>query len=117
MDFLDTKNLIKDIASIILIVTVGIIFSRFGYFDYGDIGLAFMKNDMLLSLAKDNGISFDEMIKNIEPSYYPPTMYQHTYNYSLSLAIVHFVSRLAGFSSVNIAYVGIAVYFLTILAI
>jgi len=117
LDFLDTKNLIKDIASIILIVTVGIIFSRFGYFDYGDIGLAFMQNDMLLSLAKDNGISFAEMIKNIEPSYYPPTMYQHTYNYSLSVAIVHFVSRLAGFSSVNIAYVGIAVYFLTILAI
>ena len=75
------QNSTKDIACVASFLLVGVVFSRFGYFDYGDIGLAFLQNDMLLLLAQETGSSFVDLIKVIEPSYYFPSLYQHTFNY------------------------------------
>lgn len=113
-DVAKNRFLIKDAGYLFLIFTIGVIFSLHGYFDYGDIGAAFLANDMMLLKAKDAGASFVELIKQLPPGY-NATFHQHTYNYSLSVAAVNAVSRIFGFSPNNIAYVSLAVYFTTLL--
>src|SRR3990167_4049919 len=105
----------KDRRNILILFVIGLIFARNDFWNYGDIGMAFLLNDMMLLKAKDAGISFVTLINDM-PAGYCATLYQHTYNYSLSVFLVHLLTKIFGFSSYNIAYLAIITYFTTIAA-
>lgn len=104
----------KEAVYLFIIFAVGVVFSLHGYFDYGDIGNWFLQTNMMLLKARDAGVSFVELIKKLPTGYYA-SLNQHTFNYPLSVAAVHIVSSMFGFSPNNIAYVSIATYFATLI--
>lgn len=104
----------RDRTNILALFLIGLIFFSRGFFNYGDIGMAFLMNDMMLLKAKQTGIAFGQVLAAL-PWSYSYSFTQHTYNYSLSVALVNILSRLVGFSPFNAAYIAIAAYLTTII--